>query len=55
MSHICMVPFAWPVKRYLRGREPMREELSHSCKQKQEMAEPSTDLMSAILNQEMLQ
>ncbi len=48
-SHIWMLPFAWPVKRYRRGLEPIRLEPSHSRTVKHVMVVPSTACTSQIL------
>lgn len=49
-SHIWMLPLPWPLKRYRRGREPMRLEPSHSCTMKAVMEVPSTERTSHTLN-----
>lgn len=48
-SHIWMLPLLWPLKRYRRGREPMRLEPSHSCTMKAVMEVPSTERTSHTL------
>lgn len=48
-SHIWMLPLECPVKRYLRGLDPIRLEPSHSCTVKEEMEVLSTERNSQTL------
>lgn len=54
-SHIWMLPLLWPLKRYRRGREPMRLEPSHSWTMKAVMEVPSTERTSHTLRTHTLQ
>lgn len=44
-----IAPLEWPVKRYLRGLDPMRFEPSHSWTQKALTLKESTDFMTHTL------
>lgn len=47
-SHICMAPFEWPDRIKRRGRDPIRDDPSHSCTQNDVTVVPSTERITQI-------
>lgn len=47
-SHICIAPFEWPDKMKRRGRDPIRDDPSHSCTQNDVTVVPSTERITQI-------
>lgn len=47
-SHIWMAPFEWPDKIKRRGRDPIRDDPSHSCTQNDVTVVPSTERITQM-------